>query len=150
LIAMTANTTIVFPAPVWTLTPDLKAPVRARQLVADQLQAWHLDQIADDAVLIVSELVSNAIRLGQIVLLALKAVADAGRRMLRIEVTDPGPGPTTNAPALPGDDAEHGRGLPIVDILTDSWGCDRDAHHTLVWAQLPIPSPTAATCPAPA
>ncbi|WP_051942537.1 ATP-binding protein [Streptacidiphilus rugosus] len=130
-------------APVWTLPPDLQAPARARHLVAGQLHVWHLDQIADDALLIVSELVSNAIRLGQTVLLALKAVADAGRRMLRIEVTDPGPGPAATTPALPGDEAEHGRGLPIVDILTDSWGCDRDPDRTLVWAQLPLPSAAA-------
>ncbi|WP_198035101.1 ATP-binding protein [Streptacidiphilus rugosus] len=126
--------------PAWILTPDAQAPARARRLVADQLAAWQLDQLADDAVLVVSELVSNAIRLGQAVCLAVRAVAAAGRRMLRIEVTDSGIGPVASAPSLPGDDAEHGRGLPIVEMLTDSWGCDQDTHHTLVWAQFPIPA----------
>jgi anti-sigma regulatory factor (Ser/Thr protein kinase) len=105
------------------------------------LRGWALDRHADDAVLVITELASNAVthavpsaaagapevRLG----LALD------RDHLMLTVSDPG----DNAPVFsPSGDpalAEHGRGLCIVDALAEEWGwAPRPPAGKTVWAKL--------------
>ncbi|MFB7656848.1 MULTISPECIES: ATP-binding protein [unclassified Streptomyces] len=114
---------------------------RARVFTRDTLSGWSLDHRGDDAVLVITELVSNAVahalpsaaagppevRLG----LAL----DPGH--LTLTVSDPGDG----APVFqPFDDSalrEHGRGLCIVDALAEEWGwTPRPPAGKTVWAKL--------------
>ena len=82
-----------------------------------------------DAVLLVSELVTNAVRHGQGSTLRLTARVDAGS--LRVEVVDAGSGfePPHRRPdaASPG-----GRGLEIVASLADHWGV-YEGNSTHVW-----------------
>src|SRR5277367_1265207 len=98
------------------------------------LREWDLAGLADDAEVIVSELVTNAIRAsGQPVTLRLRA----GRQTLLIEVHDAVPGIPEPAPHLP--DAESGHGLEIVAALSERWGY----HHPpgggkVVWAAMEI------------
>ncbi|MEU9203760.1 ATP-binding protein [Streptomyces sp. NPDC048332] len=109
----------------------------ARQLTRARLDAWRLDDDAHDAaVLIVSELVTNAVvhTASARVVCELRCL---GTR-LRIAVQDQGHQP--GGPRLgAGADDEHGRGLLLVDAMCSAWG-SRDAGNgsgRIVWAELP-------------
>ncbi|MFJ5036691.1 ATP-binding protein [Streptomyces parvulus] len=114
---------------------------RARVFARDTLRGWSLDHRADDAVLVITELVSNAVA---------HAVpsAPAGPPEVRLGLSLD-PGHLTLAVSDPGDDApvfhpcddtalrEHGRGLYIVDALAQEWGwTPRSPAGKTVWAKL--------------
>lgn len=111
--------------------------VAARRLTRSRLDEWRLNGDAyDAAVLIVSELVTNAV-----VHTASARVVCELRRLknrLRIAVQDQGHQP--GGPRLGvGADDEHGRGLLLVDAMCSAWG-SRDAGDgsgRIVWAELP-------------
>ncbi len=98
------------------------------------------DSVVDDAVLILSELLSNACRhgrpLGQAEIgdgdvRAAWCVDKAGR--LTVEVTDGG-GPTRPIPATPSVTARGGRGLNIISALAREWGVrDNASGEVTVW-----------------
>ncbi|MGW5210341.1 ATP-binding protein [Streptomyces sp. NPDC004051] len=98
------------------------------------------DTVIDDAVLILSELLSNACRHGRPLGGALAGdgavraawqVHPCGR--LVVEVTDGG-GPTRPAPATPSVTAHGGRGLNIITALADDWGVrDEVPGEVTVW-----------------
>jgi anti-sigma regulatory factor (Ser/Thr protein kinase) len=112
--------------------PDSAAQARrALANVSDHVSPRRLE----DARLLVSELVTNAIRhAGLSDADVITLVLEIDDRGLRIEVRDPGPGfelaePTPD-PARP-----SGWGLYLVRELSDRWGVERD-HETLVWFEL--------------
>jgi anti-sigma regulatory factor (Ser/Thr protein kinase) len=93
------------------------------------------DGRARDVRLLVSELVTNAVRhanldAGDVILL----VIDLGDSTLRVEVHDPGGGFVPTAPA-PDPARPSGWGLYLVAELADRWGVDSD-DRTLVWFEL--------------
>ncbi len=97
--------------------------------------AESLDRAAlEDVKLLVSELVTNAVRhprdTGPIEL-----AVDVGRRRVRIEVTDPGSGFDRPRVGEPPPDALGGRGLLIVDRLASRWGI-ATGRPTRVWFEL--------------
>jgi anti-sigma regulatory factor (Ser/Thr protein kinase) len=117
-----------------TLTQSVHAPSQARAWVSAHTPHLPADA-ADDALLIASELVTNAVRHGEPeIVLALEVGADS----LRIEVHDGG----DELPAMPErqPDFEHttGRGLLIVAATASDWGVVRVARQPgkTVWAQL--------------
>jgi anti-sigma regulatory factor (Ser/Thr protein kinase) len=86
------------------------------------------ESVIDDAVLILSELLSNACRHGRPLGDAPAGDGDVRaawrvdpRGRLTVEVTDGG-GPTRPAPATPSVTAHGGRGLNIITALADDWG----------------------------
>ena len=88
----------------------------------------------DNAVLVVSELVSNAVqhakKHGDIQL-----VMAVHEGCLHVEVLDGDPSPPREE--APGRDQEHGRGLRIVDRLSDRWGWEPvDGNGKRVWCDL--------------
>jgi len=85
---------------------------------------------AEDAELILSELVANAVQHGAGEI-ALALWLAEGR--IRGEVADAGPGPPPR-PLRPGKDAVGGRGLVIVDALSDRWGAAESTSH--VWFEI--------------
>lgn len=98
------------------------------------------ESVIDDAVLILSELLSNACKHGRPLGDALAGDGDvraawrvdAGGR-LTVEVTDGG-GPTRPAPATPSVTAHGGRGLNIITALADDWGVRDDVRgEVTVW-----------------
>ncbi|MGS2589027.1 ATP-binding protein [Streptomyces hebeiensis] len=99
------------------------------------------DSVVDDAVLILSELLSNACRHGRPLgraeigdgdIRAAWHVDKAGR--LTVEVTDGG-GPTRPTPSTPSVTARGGRGLNIITALAKEWGVrDSDTGEVTVWA----------------
>jgi anti-sigma regulatory factor (Ser/Thr protein kinase) len=112
--------------------PDSAAEARrALGEVSDHLSPRRLE----DARLLVSELVTNAIRhAGLDDDDVIKLVVVTGDRALRIEVSDPGPGFAMSEPEL--DPARPaGWGLYLVRELSDRWGVDQ-REHTSVWFEL--------------
>lgn len=105
---------------------------RARRVLARSLRAWGIDgHDADVAVLLTSELVTNAIRHGAAPV-RLRAGVDA--RGLRVEVDDEARGTVAPRRAAPGD--AHGRGLFLVETLADRWGCRAAGSGKRVWFEL--------------
>jgi anti-sigma regulatory factor (Ser/Thr protein kinase) len=111
----------------------------ARALVRTAIRSWDIPVDAETAALLVSELVTNAVthdrtapagtETGRTVtgrtatVNAWVAVEITGNRdQLRVEVHDASPARPVlhEAPSL---DAEHGRGLLLVDLLSSAWGC---------------------------
>ena len=100
------------------------------------------DSVIDDAVLILSELLSNAWRHGSPwrsgpgggTVHAAWRVDEDDR--VTIEVTDGG-GPTRPLPAKPSVTARGGRGLNIIRSLADDWGVRDGTGEVTVWALLP-------------
>lgn len=99
------------------------------------------DSVIDDAVLILSELLSNACKHGRPLGGALAGDGEVraawwvdSRGRLVVEVTDGG-GPTRPAPATPSVTAHGGRGLNIITALADDWGVrDEVPGEVTVWA----------------
>ncbi|WP_432590630.1 ATP-binding protein [Streptomyces sp. HD1123-B1] len=100
------------------------------------------ESVIDDAVLILSELLSNAWRHGRPwrsdqgddTVRAAWSVDEDER--LTVEVTDGG-GPTRPLPAKPSVTARGGRGLHIIRTLADDWGVRDGVGEVTVWALLP-------------
>jgi anti-sigma regulatory factor (Ser/Thr protein kinase) len=113
-------------------TPEAAAEARhALGDMADMLPGGR----ARDVRLLVSELVTNAVRHanlddGDVILL----VIDLADSMLRVEVHDPGGGFIPSAPS-PDPARPSGWGLYLVAELADRWGVDSD-ERTLVWFEL--------------
>ncbi|MDI3420475.1 ATP-binding protein [Streptomyces luteolus] len=117
----------------------------ARHRMRDQLRISGVsDSVIDDAVLILSELLSNACRHGRPLgrgsmvgdgdVRAAWRVEPAGR--LTVEVTDGG-GPTRPVPATPSVTAHGGRGLNIITSLAEDWGVrDGATGEVTVWVVL--------------
>ena len=103
------------------------APAEARRRVRDAIRSWRVPVDLDAALLLTSELVTNAIRheagqeAGQGAQAVMLAIAiDSSRGRLRVDVHDT----SRSLPAVaevPAD-AETGRGLLLVETLSDEWG----------------------------
>ena len=101
----------------------------ARRRVREELRAaGAAETVVDDAVLILSELLSNSCRHAR-PLSADRCIRAAWRRNSRgeltISVTDGG-GPTRPLPATPSVSARGGRGLAIITALARDWGVDEE------------------------
>lgn len=120
---------------VLDLPQDLGSVRTARRFVRETLVTWDLQEIVDDALLVVSELAANAItHAGSAYRVRLASTA----RSLRIEVRDGGAG--TPEPQPKSLTNEHGRGLLMVAAISASWGIERsDGVRKLVWAELTRP-----------
>lgn len=114
---------------------------KARHRMRAQLRNGGVSEsVIDDAVLILSELLSNACKHGRPLGDAPPGDGDVraawrvdGRGRLTVEVTDGG-GPTRPAPATPSVTAHGGRGLNIITALADDWGVRDDIHgEVTVW-----------------
>jgi anti-sigma regulatory factor (Ser/Thr protein kinase) len=112
--------------------PDSAAEARrALGEVSDHLSPRRLE----DAQLLVSELVTNAIRhAGLDEAETIKLVVETGDRALRIEVCDSGRGFELSEPE-PDPARPSGWGLYLVRELSDRWGVDRGGE-TRVWFEL--------------
>ncbi|MET8559459.1 ATP-binding protein [Streptomyces flaveolus] len=108
----------------------------ARNFVADVLKDWGLAGLRDDAALVVTELVNNAIRHTGTPRLRVTVCRSPGR--VRIGVIDRRP---DLVPGLrcAGLLDTSGRGLALVDALTEAWGYTRWPSAKCVWADLEAP-----------
>jgi serine phosphatase RsbU (regulator of sigma subunit) len=118
----------------WTLPHELISAGRARALLRDPLERWKLEDLLPTTELLVSELVTNAIRYaeGDLTLRLILA------RTLTCEVLD-------SSAALPrrrraARDDEHGRGLQVVGQLAARWGARWTADGKIVWCEQALPA----------
>ena len=106
----------------------------ARRLVRTALAAWHMEELTDTAILLVSELVANAVKHTNSRVIRV-VVTRPGERFVRIGVVDK----ARLLPELakPSDDLlTSGRGLLLVDALAERWGTDLYRWGKQVWAEV--------------
>ncbi|MFD9789823.1 ATP-binding protein [Streptomyces sp. NPDC059070] len=148
---------IVRSSPVHCLPLEPGSAGAARRYVAAFLGGARHGALArggaleEDTLLVVSELVTNAVRHGAgPIWLCLRHVTQSdGREALHLLVGDHGPGCDLDAlPTGPSTDATSGRGLGIVDALASAWGSTRARNHHVMWASLRI-VPSASAAPPP-
>ena len=120
-------------AVAWTFSTERYAVRRAREAVRATLRDWGLDAVEDTTVLLVSELVTNALRY---------AHGPIGVRMVRegsltVEVSDP----LREAPRERTVTEEHegGRGIQLVSREARRWGTRHGHSGKTVWFELPLP-----------
>ncbi|MFE1441477.1 SpoIIE family protein phosphatase [Streptomyces sp. NPDC058739] len=120
----------------WDIASDPAEVARARKLVAGRLEAWGLEEISFVTELLVSELVTNAVRYGR---------PPVGLRLIRgatlvCEVSDAG----STAPHLRRARTydEGGRGLLLVAQLSERWGTRHAADGKTIWAEQRLPAGT--------
>ena len=131
-----------------SLPLDARAPGAAR-CVVEGLRGRVPASVLQDALLVVSELVSNSVRhsgapVGGVVIVRVQLTGT----MVCLEVADPGGGGVI-APRIPDVECGGGFGLNLVRALSERWGLERVlTGGTRVWAQLPrapLTAPAAAS-----
>jgi anti-sigma regulatory factor (Ser/Thr protein kinase) len=129
--------------PIWANDPERRLQMTlpaarpsvrlARQATRAVLTAWRLEHVEENAVLLVSELVTNAVRHAR----GTDVIAvdlHAARTWLRIEIQD------TDRhwpqPRVPAGFEESGFGFVLVDALAGTWGVRETESGKAVWAEL--------------
>jgi hypothetical protein len=116
----------------WAFLPVPKAVPALRRFIGDTLRSWGEDPLVPDAVVVGSEMATNAISHADSPFHA-SIVRSAG--VVRIAVEDAGPGAAALSPAA--DDDVSGRGILIVEALTQRWGHGTLPGGKVVWAEFP-------------
>ncbi|AZK96863.1 MULTISPECIES: SpoIIE family protein phosphatase [Streptomyces] len=119
--------------------PVGRSVATARAFVRDTLQGWGHSDIIDDAVVLTSELVTNAIVHAGTSADVLCLRTD---EHVRIEVADRYPEreiPLQGSHVLAPLDSENGRGLQLCSALASRWGVEYTATFKQVWFQLDLP-----------
>ncbi|MFJ6721345.1 SpoIIE family protein phosphatase [Streptomyces sp. NPDC091259] len=117
----------------WQLPREARSVGRARELARAKLPAWGLEGLLDTTELLVSELVTNALRYGEGEI-RLRLLLD---RTLVCEVWDANLAQPRRRRAR--DTDEGGRGLQLVGLLSAGWGTRRTHRGKTVWFELPLP-----------
>jgi anti-sigma regulatory factor (Ser/Thr protein kinase) len=120
----------------------LRLPIRpasvpaARRGVNDVLRAWQLAHLTDNATVIASELVTNAVQhAGQGIAEFVELTLNHRDGALYVEVADSWQWEMPS-PRQPTPDDESGRGLLLVDALSHSWGVRPRQVGKVVWARV--------------
>lgn len=117
---------------------DSRSPYLARRFCRDELGKVLADvpasaAVLDDAEVVVSELVTNAVTAGSH---AVQVALALHRDLLRLTVEDDAGGEPSPAEASPSD--QGGRGLRVVEALTSRWGTTMLETGKQVWAEFPL------------
>ncbi|HUA30536.1 MAG TPA: ATP-binding protein [Streptosporangiaceae bacterium] len=132
--------------------PVPAAAAAARRFIRDTLQSWELtgrsreqDGLVDDAVLLTSELVTNAVlHAGTPVQVTCRVVGDERDGAVEIAVLDRRPGQLRpDLPHSPADAAErtNGRGLQLPAQLASAWGVTYAGTAKAVWFRMSLTGP---------
>lgn len=123
-----------------TFEPVGRSVAAARGFVRDTLQGWGLADVIDDAVVLTSELVTNAVVHAGTAADVICLREDSG---IRVEVVDRHPErelPLQESSHQPGSpDREGGRGLLLCAALASRWGVEYTASDKRVWFRLDMP-----------
>jgi serine/threonine-protein kinase RsbW len=119
-----------------TLPATGQSPGLARQVAREALAAWQLAHLTDTAVLLISELVTNAVLHARNGGSGLALQLTIHETWLRIEVHDADL--RVPRPRTPAGLDESGFGYVLVDSLADKWGVRKTATGKAVWAELDI------------
>ena len=118
--------------------PDqLSSVPAARRFLTFTLKQWGLVDLVDAAALAATEVVTNAVVHARS---AFRLTVQADDVLL-VSVHDTGPTWPGGTPQLtPLDlDSEGGRGLLLLEALSDAWGVHNDPTGKTIWFQLPLP-----------
>ena len=113
------------------LESDPQMVIAARQFVRDRLSSWEATDHLEAAVLVASELVTNAV-LHARTAIQLKVIVNGPT--VRLEVYDENSRLPVQAACPP--DATSGRGLALVSTMATTWGIDNREDGKVVWAEL--------------
>jgi len=130
-----------------TLQPDAEAPCMARTLVHDACMAWGMPDVLQQSQLVISELVTNAVRHART---EITVVISLRGRCLHLSVSDLLVHPPRMRLARPRPGAplyELGRGLQTVNATATAWGSLPTRTGKVVWATLRSSLPGEASCP---
>ena len=122
----------MIPRTVSAQLPDAPGSARlARGFITDALTKWECDNVVDTAVLLTSELVTNAVLHARTTVTVTVSLDD---RRLRVEVCD-------HSPTLPrmrpfGVDDATGRGLPMIGAYAAAWGAEPRPDGKCVWFEI--------------
>ena len=120
-----------------TFAADERSVAKARAFAREMLETWDAGDLADSVVLLVSELVTNAIvHAGTTARLELRLDPQS----VRVEVEDLHP--RRVLPMVvdqPTEDSEEGRGLLITFSLASAWGVDYTSASKRVWLRFDRP-----------
>ncbi|MBB0243216.1 SpoIIE family protein phosphatase [Streptomyces alkaliphilus] len=127
------------------LTVDQAEPARiaeARHQLAGLLRDWSDPEQVDGAVLMLSEMLTNVlVHTDSDAMVVAELSGPMGERLLRVEVTDT----SDELPHRrePGELASSGRGLLLMESLSDAWGVDPRGDGKTTWFELGEPAPAA-------
>ncbi|MEU6252438.1 SpoIIE family protein phosphatase [Streptomyces sp. NPDC047043] len=116
---------------------DPEALTQARHMIRAAVRAWGAKERADEVELVADEMITNALMHTEgSAIVTLRVLAGSDRR-LRVEVED-------SSSALPrrreaGESGVSGRGLLLVDLLTDVWGVEARGGGKCVWCEFVVP-----------
>jgi anti-sigma regulatory factor (Ser/Thr protein kinase) len=118
----------------WVLLPDPATVPKTRRRVRRELAAWGVGEHGDVVELLVSEVVTNAMRhsWGAVMTISIEGAT------LRCEVQDTNPALPQVCCAHEGD--EGGRGMYLMEALSDSWGSYRVPAGKVVWFETTCPA----------
>ncbi|MCU1675275.1 MAG: ATP-binding region ATPase domain protein [Frankiales bacterium] len=123
-----------------SIPPSAASVAAVRHALADDLINVGTGDAVSDATLVLSELVSNAVRHATPVTgdgLVINWHVEDGGAMVVIAVTD-GSADAEPRRAPPDTVSDSGRGLAIVDMIASDWGVRRGPDHKTVWARVPL------------
>ncbi|MFF4249695.1 SpoIIE family protein phosphatase [Streptomyces sp. NPDC001663] len=115
---------------------DPEALTQARHMIRAAVRAWGAKERADEVELVADEMITNALMHTEgSAIVTLRVLAGSDRR-LRVEVED-------SSSALPrrreaGEQGVSGRGLLLVDLLTDVWGVEARGGGKCVWCEFVV------------
>ncbi|MFI6080128.1 SpoIIE family protein phosphatase [Streptomyces sp. NPDC051217] len=117
---------------------EFEALSSARHMVRAAVRAWGAQDRSDDIELVADELMTNALTHTDGDAIVTVRVLSGAERRLRLEVED-------RSSALPrirdaGETGVSGRGLVLVDVLSDEWGVESRGSGKCVWAEFVISS----------
>jgi DNA-binding NarL/FixJ family response regulator len=113
----------------------LTSAAEARRFVTATVAEWELAELLDDALLVASELATNAVTHAES---TCRIRLSLNPTSLRIDVIDTGAG--TPEPQPESATEEHGRGLHLIDALAHAWGLEQiPGDGKVVWAELARP-----------
>lgn len=116
------------------LPNDLLAPREARQAIARFLARAEVPQLIDDAQLLVSELVTNAVRHARGPIAVHASFRDG---FLHLEVSDSAADAAPQRRVASPDD-EGGRGMELIEKMSTRWGWTTTEHSKIVWLDLRV------------
>ncbi|MET9832655.1 SpoIIE family protein phosphatase [Streptomyces sp. NPDC006385] len=119
---------------------DPEALTGARHMIRAAVRAWDAAERADEIELVADELITNALMHTEGSAIVTLRVLTGSERRLRVEVED-------SSSALPrrreaGESGVSGRGLLLVDLLTDVWGVEARGGGKAVWCEFVVPERT--------
>jgi anti-sigma regulatory factor (Ser/Thr protein kinase) len=119
---------------VLTLPPELSSVREARRFLREVLRERGVPAAATDVVVLLgSELASNAVVHARTECRVRCTVDD---QRVRVEVHDGDP--RRPSPQLPEPGATSGRGVALVERLSDAWGVDASPNGKCVWFEVPV------------